>query len=343
MHSDSFDLRQVFDLCPEVCLKCYGATFDFEKLEREFLQIKLGKEEFSQKHLDVLESEYSVYYDGRMPRLNSIEIDIIKRALCVLKQKDQATIEKLYQVIGDIEIVSFILRFINPYSYGILDPMVENLLNVRGNTHIEKYMNFLEDLDNLADQYQFERIADIQTALWTLANIVNSPSLKYAPRFCDIYTAYEEHPSRIQKVNVKDALLPFKMKDNLYKAELFFDSDFVLAGIFAARELESVIKALCKNNGIKTWEKTATVDVRWFYIWELASKLFENRFITRNECKNIILWWDIRNDLMHKADVQICKDEVSVLIRGVYQFRERHFSKQYIQNAHSSYLANISH
>ena len=49
MHSDSFDLRQVFNLYPEVCLKRYGVTLDFGKLEREFLQIKLGKEEFSEK------------------------------------------------------------------------------------------------------------------------------------------------------------------------------------------------------------------------------------------------------------------------------------------------------
>lgn len=71
MYSDSFDLRQVFNLYPEVCLKSYGVTLDFEKLEREFLPIKLGKEKFSQKHLNVLELEYSIYNECRMPRLNS--------------------------------------------------------------------------------------------------------------------------------------------------------------------------------------------------------------------------------------------------------------------------------
>lgn len=343
MHSESFDLRQVFDLYPEVCLKYYGVTFDFEKLERKFLPIKLGKEEFSQKHLDVLESEYSFYNKCRMPRLNSKEINTIKGVLSVLKLKDQAWIEKLYNVIGNIEIVSCILRLIDPKNHGILSPMLENLLYIKGNTQIEKYMNFLEDLDNLAEHYHFSRISDAQAALWTLANIINSPSLKYAPRFCDIYTAYEEHPNLIKKVIAKNAMGPFKIQDNLFKAELILDSDFVVAGILASKELEILIKALCEKYGIKTWERTVASEFRYLSIWELASKLFRDNLITIKEYENIKLWWDIRNNLMHEANVQTSKDEVSELIRGVFHFRDRHFSKQYIQKTRSSYLVNISH
>ncbi|MCK4830208.1 hypothetical protein KA005_81575 [bacterium] len=343
MYSDSFDLRQVFDLYPEMCLKCYGVTLDFEKLEREFLPIKLGNEKFSQKHLNVLESEYSFYNEFRVPRINSGETNTIKRALSVLKLKDQATIEKLYNVIGSIEIVSCILRLMDPKNYGILSPMLENLLYVRGNTQIEKYMNFIEDLDNLAEHYHFDRIADTQAALWTLANIINSPSLKYAPRICDIYAAYEEHPNLIKKVIAKNAMGPFKIQDNLFKAELILDSDFVVAGILASKELEILIKALCEKYGIKTWERTLASEFRCLFIWELASKLFQNKFITRNEHENIKLWWVIRNNLIHEADVKISRDEVSELIREVFQFRARHFSKQYIQKTRSSYLVSISH
>jgi hypothetical protein len=221
--------------------------------------------------------------------------------------------------------------------------MLENLLYVRGNTQIEKYMNFIEDLDNLAEHYHFDRIADTQAALWTLANIINSPSLKYAPRFCDIYTAYEEHPNLIKKVIAKNAMGPFKIQDNLFKAELILDSDFVVSGILASKELEILIKALCEKYGIKTWEKTVGSEFRYLSIGELASKLLRDKLISIKEYENIKLWWVVRNNLMHEANVQISRDEVSELIREVLQFRDRHFSKQCIQKTHISYLANISH
>ena len=142
MTSSSFDLRQALIHYPEVCLKCYGITFDFENLEQIFLRIKSGKEEFSKKHLVVLESAYCIYNGIKVHQLSSEEIKSINIHLTNLKSKDEPTIEKLFHIIGNIEIVSCILRFVDPNNYGILSPQVENFLCTRGNSQIEKYMNF---------------------------------------------------------------------------------------------------------------------------------------------------------------------------------------------------------
>ena len=191
--------------------------------------------------------------------------------------------------------------------------------------------------------YELCRIGDTQTALWTLAHIINFPFLKHNTQFRDIYIAYEERPNFVKKVIAKNALKPLMTQDFLSKAELFLDADFVFAGIAAAKELEILIKSLCEQSGIKTWEKNASIGFRYLSVWELVDKLFQEKIITRKENETIKIWWFGRNHLIHEADVQMTKDEVSEFIEGVFQFRERHFSKQFIHKIRTSYLANISH
>lgn len=343
MTSSSFDLRQALNHYPEVCLKCYGITFDFENLEQIFLRIESGEEEFSKKHLVVLESAYCIYNGTKAPQMSPEEIRSINILLTSLKPKDEPKIEKLFHIIGNIEIVSCILRSVDPNNYGILNPQVENFLCTRGNSQIEKYMNFLEDLEMLAGKYIIDRIADTQTALWTLAQIINFPFLKHDALFRDLSIVYEEGPNYIKKIIAKNALQIFKAQDPLSKAELYLDTDFVLAGILVSKELEILSKSLCEKFGIRTWEKTEAIGFRYLSIWELTDKLFQEKIITGKEQEIIKIWWFNRNHIIHEADVQISKDEVSEFIKGVLGFRERHFSKRYIHKVRSNYLANISH
>jgi len=343
MSSSSFDLRQALNHYPEVCLKCYGITFEFENLEQIFLQIKSGEEEFSKKHLDVLESAYCIYNGTKVPQLSLEEIRSINILLSNLEIKDEPTIEKLFHIIGNIEVVSCILRSVDPNNYGILGPQVENFLCTRGNSQIEKYMNLLEDLEMLAEKYSIDRIADAQIALWTLTQIINSTFLKYDALFRNLFIAYEEGPNYVKKIIAKNALQIFSTQDRLSKAELILDTDFVMAGILVSKELEVLIKSLCERSGIRTWEKNEAIGFRYLSIWELTDKLFQEKLISRKESETIKIWWFNRNHIIHEADVQISKDEVGEFIKGVLGFRERHFSKRYIHKIQSNYLANISH
>ena len=56
--------------------------------------------------------------------------------------KEQAVINDLLSAFRSIELVSIILRFIRPESFGILSPPVERVLDVRrGSGAVETYMN----------------------------------------------------------------------------------------------------------------------------------------------------------------------------------------------------------
>lgn len=86
-------------------------------------------------------------------------------------QKERTVINDLLSAFRSIELVSIILRFIRPESFGILSPPVERVLDVRrGSDAVETYMNYLRDLRKIRDHHceRLPRAADADKALWVL-------------------------------------------------------------------------------------------------------------------------------------------------------------------------------
>ena len=84
--------------------------------------------------------------------------------------KERAVINDLLSAFRSIELVSIILRFIRPESFGILSPPVERVLDVRrGSGAVETYIYYLRDLRKIRDHYEgLPRAADADKALWVL-------------------------------------------------------------------------------------------------------------------------------------------------------------------------------
>jgi hypothetical protein len=82
---------------------------------------------------------------------------------------EEQGIEELLSEIKNIEVVSIILRFVRPDSYGILSPPVQRVLNVSwGSNATKTYLNFLENLRQIRRRVGFDRVADVDMALWVL-------------------------------------------------------------------------------------------------------------------------------------------------------------------------------
>ncbi|GAJ03581.1 unnamed protein product, partial [marine sediment metagenome] len=231
-----------------------------------------GKEELSLRHLKAIRDDWAFLTWWKMPPIKQEDLEYLKGVFVDLGPQDKRIISKLYDLLKNIEIVSCILRFIDPQNYGILSPPVENILNVKGKHQIEKYTNYLEDLKELKEEYNFERIADVDMALWALANIMNYSELKHHPTYSSIYNEYEQTANPVKKIMARNSLEQIKEEKPLYKAELFFDSDFVTAGLIAGRVLDLFVKELCDENGIKRIERTKKKDYRYLSIPELAEK-----------------------------------------------------------------------
>lgn len=90
--------------------------------------------------------------------------------LCDLDENNEKqAIRELLEELKQIELVSIVLRFARPGSYGILSPPVERVLNVAwGSDSVETYLNYLRNLRAICKVVPFARVADADMALWVL-------------------------------------------------------------------------------------------------------------------------------------------------------------------------------
>ena len=85
-----------------------------------------------------------------------------------LGKKEENLIGELLHAFKAIELVSIILRFIRPEKYAIFSTPTEMLLEIRRGSPVETYVNYLTDLRLIQKRYGFERVADVDMALWVL-------------------------------------------------------------------------------------------------------------------------------------------------------------------------------
>lgn len=106
-----------------------------------------------------------------------------------LPHQEERVIKILYDIFKNIEVVSVVLRFIDPADYGIMSPPVKYAIRQRpGKNHVDEYLEFLSVLRQYRDIYNFTRIAGVDIALWTLCEkCIFSGSSQ-----CDNYLKYEE-------------------------------------------------------------------------------------------------------------------------------------------------------
>lgn len=322
MENKRFDLKKLLGHFSEIGGRRWGITLQLNRLENVFRPVKEGKEELSLNHIIAIRDDWAFMNWWKMPEIREEDLLPLKGAFVRLKPRDENVITRLFDLLKNIEIVSCVLRFIDPENYGIFSPPVENILNVRGKHQIEKYLNYLHHLNELKEEYAFERIADVDMALWALANIINYSYLRHHPEFSKIFDEYERTTNLVKKIMAKNSLELIKKEKPLYRAELFLDSDYILAGLLAGRELNIFVKDFCSRHGVKLTERTVKKDLRYLSLPELSDKLAEEKLITRDENKAIKAWWEIRCILAHEEETSVKKEEVKQMIEGIANLLE---------------------
>jgi hypothetical protein len=203
----------------------------------------------------------------------------------------------------------------------ILSSPVECLLYVKGKEPIKKYLLYLENLDELKNEYQFTRIADVDMALWTLARILYSSSLKDVPKYKKIYDLYRNKPNALKRIMARNALEHiWEEKSYVHISDLFLETDYVIAGLIIGRQLEHFIKKLCKQNDISLEELDIKRNEKKVSIKKLANELAKGGYITKEEKFSIYDWWDIRCDLAHEFKMKSTCNEVERMIEGINKF-----------------------
>jgi len=329
MDMGKFDLMELRSYFTEIGQILQNMTLRMESLENELEGVRTGKEEFLLKHLRAIKDEDEKYWRflkwWKIPEIEDKDFFSLKGVFIGLQPKDKDVIEKLFGIIKNIEIVSCILRFVAPKHYGIFSAPVENLLHIKGKTPIDKYINYLNDLEKLREYYKFKRIADVDMALWTLANILNYPELRTYPKYQMVYEKYRRQTNPIKMVMAMNSLDQiWEEKGYLFIAELFIDTDHEVAGIIAGREIERVVKNMCDKYKVKRERKTPPS--------VLSRELWERGHITSIEHTNINKWWDLRITLTHKFGVLVSRNEVEKMIKGLINLKEKYKIKIFKEN-----------
>ncbi|GEM_PF-966953 len=157
----------------EICRKKYGVAFDLKAVEKKVRHLR-RKTELSYKDLSYFESPEHWWFKRFwvFPPESSIEPGLkgIKFDFWNLSGENEANLlRQLLYVFKSIELVSIILRFIKPEDYAILSSPTERLLDIRrGRDPVETYINYQRDLRDIRAHYGFDRVADVDMALWVL-------------------------------------------------------------------------------------------------------------------------------------------------------------------------------
>ena len=172
-------------------------------------------------------------------------------------------------------------------------------------------------MEELRNEYSFERIADVDMALWTLAQIVNSSRLQYHSIYGDFHEAHKNTSNPVKKIRARNSLEQIKGERLLFKADLFLESDCELAGLIAGRELERFAKSQCLKYEIKLGTRTPRGERRSFYTPRLLDQLALDKRITKEECEDAKEWWHLRCDLTHKMKFPFTENDIKAMVDGI--------------------------
>jgi len=299
-----------------------------QELEVLFVPLKTGSAEFNLDHIRTIADEDAKYWRfldwWKMPEIKKDDIEGLKYAFHNLQEFDEDLITRLYSLLKNIEIVSCIFRFVSPEDYSIFSTPVEDLLNIKGRTPVLKYLSYLRDLKELRKIYHFERAADVDMALWTLAHLLNSAKLLRESPYKKLYESYIREPNAIKHLMARNALEQiWGEKKYIHIADLILQTDFILAGILAGRELELHVKDMCNRAGIPLTFISDAGESKRKDLRRLARDLFNSGRISAETKARIYDWWSLRCNLTHDKAISVGEDRVRRMVEGVIDFMRK--------------------
>ena len=189
-------------------------------------------------------------FDANM--FGSFDQDVLKSAIDQTQWRDLAKhdlIARMFKAFRQIEPVSVVLRFIDPLQFGIMSSPVQTVLGVRPRRKsTATYAAYLKSLEQIRKDRGFDRVADVEMALWTLQIGVldRLPTMPSRERLAKDYEKDIEL-RRIQARNLTVQLL--KETPKLDVADALLSTDVALAGQIAGIEFELLVVAASQREG----------------------------------------------------------------------------------------------
>jgi hypothetical protein len=167
-------VQKGFELFPKLTKIMFGWEYDMAEIENKLSHVK-ESDSFIRDDLLMIMDAREWDFKKFWPNLTTaIVLDKPIGGIFNLGwEGKKKTISELYKLFLHIEVVSVILRFIDPQNYAIISPPVEKFFSLQPkDDHIEYYINYLNLLKKTSKHFQLpDKLADVDMALWCLSFI----------------------------------------------------------------------------------------------------------------------------------------------------------------------------
>ena len=177
MNSEFNYLQECFKIFPQLTKVMFGREYDMAEIENKLSHVKekdcLEKGDL-QEIAEAKEWDFKKFWPDFT---NVLVIDKpIKGIFASSREEKKRTISALFKRFLHIEVVSVILRFVDPQNYAIISPPVERFLSLQPRkNHVDYYISYLNLLKKTSKHFQMpKRIADIDMALWSLSFLLRN-------------------------------------------------------------------------------------------------------------------------------------------------------------------------
>lgn len=212
----SFDLKECLQCSEEAFKKRFGRSPNFSRLENKFKDLNGSSRALSYGRIKELKKRKYWDFDNfwMIPSWLSChsKLKATKGLFKDLPNNEINAANVLYDILKNIEVVSIVLRFIDPVNFGIISPPVRCALGLKAkDSYVDEYLDYLSVLRMYAKEYEFERAADADIALWTLVE----KCLKAESAACDNFRKYQEKMIDIEEEYIRKSQLFKKMEDEI--------------------------------------------------------------------------------------------------------------------------------
>lgn len=169
-----FDLYKCLDCKDEAFLSRFGRVPSFAEVENRLASIRGTDRALRISELRLLRSkklwDFDEFWTIPPKRELKKRLKKTKGIFAELPLKEVDAIGILYDILKNIEVVSVVLRFIDPTNYGIISPPVRYAVRQGpGKNYVDEYIEFLRVLRQYREMYHLETVADVDIALWVLS------------------------------------------------------------------------------------------------------------------------------------------------------------------------------
>jgi len=166
-----------FEIFPRLTETMFGKKYNIIEIENKLSNVKKN-DRLERNDLLTIRDTEEWDYRKFWPDLDKlIELDQPISGIFNLGWGNRKkTISELYNKFFHIEVVSVILRFVDPQNYAIISPPVEKFFSLQPkDDHIEYYINYLNLLKKTAKHFRSpDKIAYVDMALWSLTLILKN-------------------------------------------------------------------------------------------------------------------------------------------------------------------------